>query len=151
MSAAIAKAIKAERTLTYVKLGLRSNSGSFATLAAIRRALSFVMKAGADTAEDLDTSHHAQLADEARPRSAGRCSELIRLRLQLVEPNEVAALAIAARSSLLVMVAASSFRKLPFNVQRSLCDAPIDMRLCEERLRQSNDRPLPHAALCYLC
>jgi hypothetical protein len=27
---------------------------------------------GADTAEDLDTSRHAQLADEARPRSAGR-------------------------------------------------------------------------------
>jgi hypothetical protein len=46
MSAAIAKAIKAERTLTYVKLGLRSNSGSFATLAAIPSRFIFCDESG---------------------------------------------------------------------------------------------------------
>ena len=43
---------------------------------------------GADTAEDLDTSHHAQLADEARPRSAGRCQRVDPIALALVEPTK---------------------------------------------------------------
>jgi hypothetical protein len=36
---------------------------------------------------------------------------------------------------------------IPFNVQRSLCDARIDMRLCGPGLRQPSDRPMLSAGL----
>src|SRR6516162_4511868 len=35
-------------------------------------------------------------------------------------------------------------------VPRSLCDAPIDMRLCGPGLRKPSDRPVLTAALCCL-
>jgi len=42
----------------------------------------------ADTAQDLDTSRHAQLADEVPPRFAGRCQRVDPIALALVEPTK---------------------------------------------------------------
>jgi hypothetical protein len=39
----------------------------------------------ADKAQDLDTSRHAQLADEVPRRSAGRCQRVHPIALALVE------------------------------------------------------------------
>jgi hypothetical protein len=48
MFAAVAKALKAWRTLTYIKVAYCKSSGSFAILAAIRRASSLVSNLAAD-------------------------------------------------------------------------------------------------------
>jgi hypothetical protein len=44
----------------------------------------------------------------------------------------------------------SIFRQVALRSQRSLCDAPIDMRLCGSGLRKPSDRPVLTAALCCL-
>jgi len=41
----------------------------------------------------------------------------------------------------------ASVVEFPFDAQRSLCDAPIDMRLCGPGLRKPSDRPVLTAAL----
>ena len=44
----------------------------------------------------------------------------------------------------------ASVVEFPFDAQRSLCDAPIDMRLCGPGLHKPSDRPVLAAALCCL-
>jgi hypothetical protein len=111
MFAAVAKAFKAERTLTYVKnalryLGLRTSSGSLAMFAAIRRASSLLSSFAAGvrrTSEAISIMHKSWKPlrrDGSSPSSFLSFGENVQFLCRLTAPSTIRKVAMQLYSGL---------------------------------------------------